>query len=320
MHQIVFRARKNIPLPPLRCINLILEGAIARAQTVYPVVLSHFLFTGNHPHIFAIPLDANDFKGFYGLLEKELTEALKKLTGLEHARIWEGAAKVTRIATLEDFINEVAYCYANPASAHLEDKIERYPGVSTWREFRDAPLKADAAMVKRCLWIRRPYLKALPSRRLSGRQDRHFTENFKQKARKYKAYNQLRIEPYAFCKVYGVSNEELAQVKERIIDALRRCEGDARDERRRLKKSVIGKHRLREKPIFAEHTPKKNGPALHVIAYDKQYKIQLLKEFKTFCQLCRDAYEAWKRGDFTVQWPPGAYKPPLPVTVNYISC
>ncbi len=317
LYQILFRARKDLPLPPTHSMNSILESIVARVQQVYPVILSHFIFMGNHPHILAIPLDADDFKSFYDLVEKELTEAIKKLTGLEYANIWEGSPKVTLIASVDDLVTELGYIYANPATADLEDTIERYPGVSTWQQFLKARPERKATVKKLCPWIRRPMIEKLPGRALTFAQDNFYAKGMLKKAKK--SSHPLTISPYAWAKTFHIEDSELPAIREKIIKEVRANEAAARELRREKGKRVIGRNKLRKTPVLAPHKPKKKGPALCVIAQDKDLRLMLLEEFKHFCNLCCEAYEAWRRGDMTVEWPPGAYKPPPPRTVNHFA-
>ncbi len=317
LYQILFRARRDIPLPPTRTINLIIESALARAQQVYPVILTDLIFMGNHPHIFAIPLDADDFKNFYGLVEKELTEAIKKLTGIEYLNIWEGSPKVTMIASKEDLVTELGYVYANPATANLEDTIEKYPGVSTWYAFREAEPVQTAVTLKKCPWVRRPMLKKLPARSLNAAQDRFSEARLKRKARKHAHI--LKITPNAWAKALNIPDEELPDVRSDIFKEVRKNEDKAREKREEKGKSVVGKYRLQRTPILSPHRPTKKGPSLCVIAQDPEYRASLLNDFRNFCDLCRWAYDEWKKGNMNVEWPPGAYKPPPPRTVNYLA-
>ncbi|MCB0331142.1 MAG: hypothetical protein KDD70_15845 [Bdellovibrionales bacterium] len=50
----------------------------------------------------------------------------------------------------------------------------------------------------------------------------------------------------------------------------------------------------------------------------KELARELLEDFEEFCFRCKECYQEWLKGNFLIQWPSGAYQPPLPPTVNLV--
>ena len=135
LYEICFRARENLPLPVTNYMKLLISCILSRTQRDFKVDICHHLWQGNHPHIVAILKDADQARCFYMELQKKLTDAIKRLLGLEYLHIWAGTPRVIEIPDLESAIKMIAYYYANPAAAHLVESIEQYPGLSSWTDF-----------------------------------------------------------------------------------------------------------------------------------------------------------------------------------------
>ena len=127
-YMLTFRVAEGLPFTATHYMKLILEGCIARTQRNYKVTLCHHLWMGNHPHIVAVFKDAELAKRFYTEVQKKLTDAIKRLLGIEHLNIWSRSPRVIELVALRSAMKMIAYYYANPAKANLVERIEECPG------------------------------------------------------------------------------------------------------------------------------------------------------------------------------------------------
>ena len=102
VYEICFRAKNSLPLIANSLINIILKGIIARVQRDNKLELCHDIWNGSHPHLIVVTKDAEQCTKFYGEIKKNITEAIKKLLGLEHLSLWEDRTSVIRLGNAED--------------------------------------------------------------------------------------------------------------------------------------------------------------------------------------------------------------------------
>jgi hypothetical protein len=260
--------------------------------------------------------DSHQCVNFYCEVQKKITEALKRLLGLHHLQIWEGRAAVIEIRDLKKAKERVAYLYANPAQDNLEETIERFPGYSSWKPFLRCKDSLAAQDKKFIPWLRLPSIPKLSSPILTARQDEKLVRLLKARNNKL---HELRRKPNAWMKCFGVAtDEETAEINNDIIKKLRDIEKEEAEKRAEKGWKVMGAAKLRSQPILAAHTPKKKDIKIFVMASDNQERMDAIEEQKEYCARCDECYECWKRGDFTVVWPEGAFKPPTPPNVNIL--
>jgi hypothetical protein len=120
-------------------------------------------------------------------------------------------------------------------------------------------------------------------------------------------------------KCYGVeSDEEVAGINKQIIELVRAKELKAREDRELLNQTVMGREKLCCQQILKPHTPKKRETKVFIITADKELRIKRVKEMDYLMSYCRDCWDRWKLGDYSVQWPLGAFIPPLPPNANLL--
>ena len=124
VYELCFRAREDLPLPPTRTINAIIKSSIARTQRDCKVILCHFLWMSNHPHLILVAQDAEQCMRFYAELQKRITDAIKRLLGRKFLRLWEGRPLVAQIADLDAAKDRIAYLYGNPSAADVTVNID----------------------------------------------------------------------------------------------------------------------------------------------------------------------------------------------------
>lgn len=316
VYEICMRTQRGLPFVCTLYMKLLLEGTIARVQRDHKVVLCHYLWMNNHPHIIAVAKDSKQVTAFYGEVQKQLTEAVKKLLGKEHLNLWKkNGTSVIPYGDLESVADRIAYLYANPSSANLVDRIEHYPGVSTWEAFQASGNELETVYKKTCPWVQAPMIDKLPRRALSTAQDLALTHKLRAKAKKK---HTLHLFPNAWMGSFDVSREEdIDGINRSIVADLRRREEASREKRARKGWKTKGAARLKQEPLSLDYTPKKESRRIFVYAKDKNIRITMIEDYKRFCEKCSECYQKWKAGDLRVQWPPGAFPPAPPPLANY---
>lgn len=314
-YEICMRTQFGLPFVCSFYMELIMEGIMARVQRDMKVIINHLIWMANHAHIIIDARDAEQCKAFYGEVQKQLTEAVKRLLGKQHLSLWRSnETSVLHLGDQEGIMRRIAYLYANPARANLVESIDDYPGISSWRSFIESSSTLDATSSKICPWIQAPKIPCLPRSAVNTIQDLRLTEQMRANATHK---HDLVLQPNSWMKRYGItSSEEIAKVNRSIVVMVREHENQMRAWRKTEGRKVKGMNRLRRETITLNYCPRKETKRISVYAANTSIRIQMIKAYKTFCEKCRECYSRWKRGDFTVTWPPGAYRPPQPSNVN----
>ena len=310
------RTGYGLPFVATLYMELILQGIVARVQRDMKVVINHLIWMANHAHIIIQAKDAEQCKCFYGEVQKQLTEAVKRLLGKKHLCLWRSnETSLIRLGDKTAIMKRIAYLYANPARANLVDSIDTYPGVSSWTGFVQIASSVDAVISENHPWIQAPMIPRLPALSVSPTQDRRIVEGMLSRA---VCSHELVLQPNAWMKRYGISTPaDVAATNRSIIAMVEEHEANARTKRNASGLKVKGANRLRREALTLDYRPKRESRRIFVYAADKSLRIEMIEQYKAFCERCQQCYELWKEGDLTVAWPPGAYKPPQPNTANW---
>jgi len=315
VYEISFRARDCLPFACTGYMKLLIYSALARVQRDNKVLLHHFIFEGSHPHIICTAKDAYQCQEFYGQLKKQLTDSCKRLLGLKHLQLWEDRAAVIEIPTLEDAIDKIGYLYSNPSNDDLASSIDRYPGVSSWKDFQTAE-NADTCIRSDHPWIQLPMIPKLPSLSVTPKQDKFLCRQMSSKA---KQSHTLEVYPLQWIQRFipNLTPKVTARVTREVLENLAAREA-ANSRRRQLTgKKPMGATKLRSQPAFKPHKSKKQGRKIHVQSRVREIRLAMIKELQAVSDRCRQVYKRWKAGDFSVPWPAGTFPPPLPPLANY---
>lgn len=316
VYEICFRAKNSLPFVAYRIIDEIIGASIARTQRDEKVILCHDIWNGSHAHLLVVALDSANLVHFYEEVQKKITDSLKKLLGLDYLNIWEGRPMVALIGDLNKAVVRISYFYANPAKDNLEDSIDRFPGMSSWRDFNYSLKELGAKTSKSYPWIRLPSIPKIPHAVISNSEDdrlvRHIRSRNKEKCK-------LIREPNAWMKSFGITNDaEASKHNLRIIERVRRLEQRARLRRMKLNKPLFGSARLRSQPILKPHRPKKRERKIFVMMSDKKKRIRHIRLNNQFCDECKWCYEQTLMGNYSVEWPAGAFRPRIPPNINLL--
>ena len=317
MYEITIRARTGLPFPHWCLIQLLLASALARTQRSSYVTLCHFLWMANHLHLLFIAKDAESCAQYYAELMKKITDYYKALLGYDYLELWEkGGPVVSRILDLDRAIDRIAYLYSNPGRANLVASVDDYPGFSSWGEFRADPTKNSHTEI--VPWVRQPSIRKAPSRHLDERQDKFLTEELKTAA---KLTHDLTFSPNSLYQAFGVSDaEQVSSYNERVLLEIRNREEEYARERELGGKTCFGKYALQKEPLMKPHLPKRSAFDRKILFHTshKELAFSFLRQFQLFCRRCREAYVAWREGNYLEKWPPGAFRPPLRPVANAI--
>jgi hypothetical protein len=131
------------------------------------------------------------------------------------------------------------------------------------------------------------------------------------------AYHRFTLEPDAwmdcFAELNGKSREE---INSRLLEDIRQDEALLKEKRCNEKKDVLGSTSLRRESMTKEYTPEKYGRRMICICYDRVIRRAFIATYRALCREARNAYESWRRGDFTEKLPAGLFSPPMPSLVS----
>ena len=315
VYEICIRTRRGLPFAQKRFIRELLSSVMARVQRDHKVVATHYLWMANHLHILVVAKDKTACTEFYGQLQKQLTEAVKRLLGLTDLSLWKSnSASVVELVDEETICFRIAYFYANPASANLVGRIEKYPGLSSWSEFKRNLNAIDAASTTTHAWIRLPMIEKLRSLNVSSAEDHDICAKWRQDATEY---HDFTIYPNAWMKSFYIEGtEQVRATNKKILLYVRLLQKKATAKRIAENKTIMHPTVLAQQPIDMTYIAKK--PSRRIVTYSLEPKLltYLLEQYEIFCEECAKCYESWKHGDFSVEWPEGALKPPFPNTQN----
>ena len=301
-YELCLRVKEGLPFPCLLFIRLLLESAMARAMRGRRVIVCHYLWMANHLHIVIVIKDATSAVKFYGELQKRLTDYMKQILGVKRLRMWEGRATVALIIGVDTAIWRISYLYANPAKANLIDRIEDYPGASSWQAF-SRTTKLDDSVSSYVPWIRLPAVPKVGARSITKREDRELKAALEKSTKKKEHF---LIEPNAWMLYLGVDSHEVSEINAAILAAVREAEQKARQARERKGKKPVGAARLREQAIMKSHEPKKKDRKVFVLCLDAEPRILFIEHVKALCEQCRKLF----KDRLFLLWPPGMFRPP----------
>ena len=316
-YELCFRARQGLPLVAYNLVNFLISSILARVQRDNKVTLCHDIWNGSHAHLIIVAHDAEQCRQFYGQVQKKLTEGIKRLLGLRHLNLWEGTPLVAELPDFETVKNRIVYLYSNPAQDNLEESIERFPGYSSWQDYKRCLGQLADKVTNEYPWIRLPTIPRLSSPVLSSSQDARLVNELFNSNRE--TMHELTREPNRWMKCFDVfSEEDVSQINQEILNRIKEHEHFLLVKRNHTGQKVIGAKKLRYQPIMKNHQPKKYSRKVFVITSVNQLRTDRILERKHFSKRCTYCYQRWKIGDYSVEWPPGAFKPPMPPHANRI--
>lgn len=306
---VTMRTERGLPLLATPFMRLIIEGLLARAKELYPVIIGDLIVMGNHIHMFLVVLDPGVFDLFIRYFKTESAHVINALKGELKGTIWEEGYDAPPILTMNDLIRKSIYIYTNPQRANLVRTIEEYPNLSTWRL-----LKTGCSAELSTKRIRRLAVTALPAHEMSIGQTRRYSKDFENRL---KDNLTLNLNPKACFEVLK-SRSELSydEYRRQVIDGVRQEEARLEEKREEEKRPVLGNLALISQSILRKHTPSKFGRRMICICSDIALRIAYIKRYRAYCEQYCEVYRAWQAGDRSRVFPPGFFPPGIRPTAS----
>lgn len=302
---------EGLMFPPNKLINDIIVGCLAKAQAHHPLEISDIVVEATHLHMIAVVSDPNDVEGFMERFKTESAHAINRLLGRKKRTLWCEGYDAPVLLTPDDVIHKIAYTYENPSKDGLEDRIEKFPGVSGfWFRGRDSGV-LEAPLVPRSGYEK------LPPGELKE-------DDYIRLARKLghgKKRIKFRLSPNAWMRCFNITDtEDIAAYNTRIIEEIRHREEAHRSARQREGKGVIGRTRLVNTPVGRDFIPERSGRRMWCICVDKEKRREFIRWIKKLLVEAREVLDLWRSGDRSVPYPPGLYPPSMPKTAEFLCC
>jgi len=282
----------------------IIKSCLARAQFMYPVTICGVLVEPNHVHLLIVVDNPSDVPAFMRYFKTESSHMLNRLLGRRKRTIWCESYDDPIVLTMLRALLVMAYIYSNPAKDNLEDSIETYPGVSSWKMF----VKGEHKKIWRRL--RRNDFRYLSS---DARNLRGYTKEAHRVLSLSKSSHEFVIKPNAWLEAFGIFSEEAQeQINKRLIERVALIEERARRKRSRENRQVIGAEKLRTQPFDLTRQSSRKGKHMWCLSEKRSMRVRFIKFLRDLFEKARDVQARWATGDFSVAYPLGLYPPSFP--------
>ena len=267
---------------------------LAKYAEIYDVEVLSFKILGNHYHLVCKFRHFNSidfFRDFHSKLQSLTKEHVVKFPGgrlLDHRR-----RNALELPNREDILDKVLYCWLNPVSSGIVENPEDYNGLCVHSDaFKGTTLKREIV---------------------------NWTEYYKKIRNGAKVDVSEVTETYelTFARIPGMedlSAEEYEQKMKKLFEERRQLEIKKRKE---AGKGFLGKYKQRSiKPGAVPKNIKRRSPgepAPICLTLCDETRAQKREEFLQVVDAYKKASAAYRNGDFTVEFPIGTCRPPVPV-------
>ena len=295
---VTFRTEYGLPLVAAEYMRVILEGILARAQTLYPITICHFVVMANHMHMILVVQDPEVVKDFIGTIKKESAHAVNRLLGRRKRTVWCDGYDSAIILDPDKVVERIVHIYINPQKANLVESIEHYPNLNTWQDF------VNGGKEEKLQRIPRACIPKLPRAALTLQEQSYFTVNLLNKS---EFGGILCIEPDAWLDCFAETRDVDPELyKQEIVLKVREHEQQLTTQR---SFPVIGAEALRLQPINRPHVPKKFGPRMICLSTFREVRVAFISWYKERCEEAAEAIAKWMLGDLAAKPPPGFFLP-----------
>jgi REP element-mobilizing transposase RayT len=288
----------GLPLAATPYMAVIIEGALAMAQTKYPVILCGYIIMGNHFHLILVVQDPNNVSNFLRYFKGELAHAVNRLLGRNQHTVWIAGCDTPTILTAKTVWEKLRYIYLNPVKANRVEHCAQYPGVSSYEAL------LAGGMTKQCRKISRDSIPALPERTLSIREQKEFADELLAS----RGTNcTLRVEPWAFLQCFEQTDKS---DQEKLLSTfLKELAEDEELYARSRTKPVAGAHALCLADPRASHTSEKKGKKMICLSEDVELRKSYIEWFKDKREAARQIYRDYRDRKLPLRPPPGFFVP-----------
>lgn len=298
------RVAHGLPFVPNRAINYLLYGTITRAWHLYPsITVCGFVFLGNHYHMLLVTDgDPQELSSFMHFVNGELGKAVNRLLGRNNSNVW--ASRYTPAAVLDPdaAIKMMAYLYANPVLANLVGKAKSWFGCGTYD-----PALADYELEGK--FIKPSDLFALPRKEFTKKSLAELLVYFENLPG---AKLKLPIRPLAWMECFPGYQLDANKIRTQVLKKIEEIEIEEEGKRLKEKRTLPDEMQLALQNPYKRYSPKKYARKVFCISTIAQLRKDFIELYKDFCARCKDVYGCWKRFDYSLRMPAGAFLPPLP--------
>jgi hypothetical protein len=284
---------------------LILRSCLARAAHLYKVDICHFLVNATHIHMVFVVINPEHACKFIGYFKAEVAHRINIIFGWKKRTVWCEGYDSPVVLTPIRALMTIAYLYANPAKDNLEQSIDHFPGLSSWKMYRRGEL------LRQWKFVRRPAFSYLPK-------DAHTLEGYTREARRISSSTKkthiFELKPDAWLEAFGVTSpEERSLWNQRVVERVRTLEARALMVRAQQGRTVIGHQKLlRQRITFDYHPTKRSGRRMWCLSEKRSVRVRFIEEFKELLRRARRVYERWHVGDYSIPYPLGLFPPSQP--------
>ena len=281
----------------------IVKSCIARAQTLHPVKICHFIVETTHVHIVLVVNKPDDVHSFFRCFKTESAHMINGCLGRGKRTVWCEGYDSPVVLTPVRALAAIAYLYANPAKDNLETSIDRYPGFSSWQMFQSGE---SICQYKR---LRRPQFSLIPR---DAHNLRGYTKLADTLLMESKESQTFTLEPNAWMEAFGYSSpEDQQRINKRLVERIRFLEQRAAKLRGINNKRVMGRERLLNQVFDTTYRPQRSGRRMWCLSEKRSVRVTFIRFFKELMQRARAVRQRWKMGDVAVPYPPGLYPPSM---------
>jgi len=310
VHLVTTSVEEGLMFPPNPLINTIMMSVMARAQTLYPVHVCHFLLEATHTHLLIVVEDPDCVKNFMKMFKAESAHAVNRLLGKKKHTVWCEGYDSPSLLDVTKVIEKIQYIYINPAKDKLEDSIDNYVGLSSWRAYKEG----KEEFVSTVPWIRRSTIGKLSSASLTMQQLEHEARSLEDVT---KEKQDFILRPNAWMESLGIVEEnEQKRINQVILDGVYSKEQEYRQERKKEDKQVIGSEKLARTPIGREYQPDRSGKRMLCLCSDVKLRKRYIAAVKRVRKQGVEVFHMWKGGNCSKKYPRGLYAPYVPRTVE----
>ena len=300
------RAEEGLPFVPVQFINEIFWAALAAAQKHYKQEVCTLCVEANQVHMLLRVTDPELVASFVGYVKQETAHAINRLLGRRRKTVWVGDYDAPTILDLEKFLDMYGYCLLNPVKDKLIDSMDHYPGVSAWNMLKTKTWK------RKCMRIYRNKIPRLKDPTKPWKENAKVITELKDRNKKSLYF---RLNLYSWKKCF----EETKHLSDVQAHALLLSAIDNFIESLPSTNTNNCKPELLEKQsMLRPYVPTKFGKKMICLASSKEIRIPFIEFAKSLFHQAREVTKAWRRGDFSLPFPPGLFPPPLLRTANIL--
>ena len=236
---------------------------------------------------------------FIGYIKSNSSRAINRLLGRGKRTVWCEGFDSPIILDSEKAIEKIIYIYANPTKARLVDKIEQYPGISTWHAF------SRGKTTRKVRWIKISTISPLPSPDMTHTEQLNYMQKLVSR-KENKKFISLTISPNAWMSAFQeLKDTPEKETNQRITKEIRKREA----EYYALGTPAMGAAKLRKQPLDLTHTRKAKGMKTICLSSISEMVTSVVSWFKEESKEARKIFQQAKHHNLKVPLPSGFFSP-----------